>query len=251
MRTKLLLAFVSLVIGSSALAQTSNIGGSSARPKFQEVTIQSSATNFNPEKYCANGQGADLKCIGFRIGGGADFQINTLLDSGAAVGNPILQATRTAAGAQAVTIAGATSINLQSPSVLVNGSAILSGATGSATLTVVGCTTSPTISAPWARSGSLVIVSVAPVSCTSNSTAFRLTGLPAAILPTIGGGGIAVPGFTDNGTTVYPSPVMCYAVNNSSSAEIWCARNGNTAGFTGSGSKGIATGFNVVYSLNM
>lgn len=56
--------------------------------------------------------------------------------------------------------------------------------TGSFTATLVGCTTSPTGTAVWARNGNMVTVTLPGLNGTSNSTGLSITGLPTEIQPT-------------------------------------------------------------------
>jgi hypothetical protein len=52
---------------------------------------------------------------------------------------------------------------------------------GSYTGTLTGCTTAPTVTITWLKSGNLVTQSIPSQSCTSNATTFTITGGPAAI----------------------------------------------------------------------
>jgi len=56
---------------------------------------------------------------------------------------------------------------------------------GTVTLTLTGCTTSPTINFKWVKIGKVVTLSpaVGTISGTSNSTGKTLTGLPSSLFP--------------------------------------------------------------------
>lgn len=55
---------------------------------------------------------------------------------------------------------------------------------GTFTVTLTGCTTSPTVTASYVRNGKSVVISIPQNSATSNTTACTVTGLPAALQPT-------------------------------------------------------------------
>lgn len=61
------------------------------------------------------------------------------------------------------------------------GGCTLPTASYSGTLTVTGCTTSPTVAFSAQTIGTLAIITIDPVTCTSNATTFTMTGLPAAL----------------------------------------------------------------------
>ena len=55
--------------------------------------------------------------------------------------------------------------------------------TGSYTGTLTGCTTSPTGSVVYTKSGSVVVLAIPQINATSNSTAATITGAPALLQP--------------------------------------------------------------------
>lgn len=55
--------------------------------------------------------------------------------------------------------------------------------TGTFTATLTGCTTSPTGTVTYSRSGSVVTLAIPQINGTSNTTAATLTGLPASLYP--------------------------------------------------------------------
>lgn len=110
----------------------------------------------------------------------------------------------------------------------------------SGTLTLTGCTTSPTGAITAAINSGEVTAEIVPILGTSNTTAATLTGLPAAITPSANRNVIGVS--QDNSANV-PS--------------IWTVRsdgqivmfNGGSATFTGSGSKGVGIATTIHYRL--
>ena len=103
---------------------------------------------------------------------------------------------------------------------------------GSFTATLVGCTTSPTATVSYSVVGGLVTINIPTLQATSNSTSCSLTGLPVAIQPQ--SQIVNTPLFIqDNG--VYSIGQMQI---NPASGTITLQKNGVTAGWTASGSKG-------------
>jgi hypothetical protein len=114
--------------------------------------------------------------------------------------------------------------------------------TGSATLTLTGCTTSPTGNMTYSVSGDQVIALVPVITGTSNSTACTLTGIPAAIRPATTQF-IPVNIYTDNGVSIT-------GVGQISSAGVFTLFNGvNGAGFTAAGTKGIGFAIKISWKL--
>jgi hypothetical protein len=54
---------------------------------------------------------------------------------------------------------------------------------GTVTLTLTGCTTSPTVDATWVKTGMQVLLTIPALVAVSNTTACSLTGLPANLQP--------------------------------------------------------------------
>jgi hypothetical protein len=109
-------------------------------------------------------------------------------------------------------------------------SKIAQSTTGSYTGALTGCTTTPTGSVEWTRTGDIVTLQVPFLSATSNSTAATVTGMPAAIRPSAQRGCMATT--TDNGVTSW--------------GRIFVETDGTltlhfqgTATFTNSGSKAV------------
>jgi hypothetical protein len=72
------------------------------------------------------------------------------------------------------------------------------GETGSSTLTLTDCTTSPTGTATWLIQGRDVTIDVPDITATSNTTAATLTGLPPNLAPSVAR--LLVGGSVDSGT---------------------------------------------------
>ena len=118
--------------------------------------------------------------------------------------------------------------------------------TGTATVTLTGCTTSPTGTIFWNRIGPLVVCVVPAVTGTSNSTGCSLTGFPTSIQPTrnqnfsipISNGLINAGVAVANGGGEINGSVMTFYVGGSSS------------GFTNTAtSKGVQAAFTVAWML--
>lgn len=109
---------------------------------------------------------------------------------------------------------------------------------GSYTGTLTGCTTSPTCTVSYQRVGKLVMLSIPPVSGTSNATTMTLTGAPAAIRPaSLSSTGSVANIFNNSGT---PDDVP-YSANMNSSGVLEFNRGiSGPSGFTAGGTKGVS-----------
>lgn len=145
------------------------------------------------------------------------------------------------AGYPAVLIYDGTRFILVSPDV----------ASGTFTGTLTGCTTSPTASISYRRTGHMVTIYFPNnLVGTSNSTELTVTGLPSALAPA---GGVVRPisryiqnnSLSVGGDVIIPasSTTMTFAILTSLPGEP------NNSGFTSSGSKGILAGLSFHYSL--
>lgn len=119
--------------------------------------------------------------------------------------------------------------------------------TGTFTVTLTGCTTSPTATAVWARIGNLVILALPALTGTSNTTSMTMTGLPTEIqpsrdqlfpLPAIESGGAQV--------TTANSGVEVVA----SSGSLFFFVNSNFSGFGNTLVKGLNGSCTFAYLLN-
>jgi hypothetical protein len=103
--------------------------------------------------------------------------------------------------------------------------------TGSFTGTLTGCTTSPTGTSYWSRSGKGVTIFIPEIVGTSNATSATITGLPASLFPAR----IQyVASYTfDNGTATWEK----WTVNTAGTITLF--KSLSSTGFTASGTKGI------------
>lgn len=115
--------------------------------------------------------------------------------------------------------------------------------TGSFTATLTGCTTSPTTSVVWSRTGNVVVLNIQSVSATSNTTACTLTGLPAALQPARAHRCAAM--IIDTGTAA----MGLVDVHISGTITLFAGAALSATGFTNSGTKGTSV-FTIVYSLD-
>lgn len=116
--------------------------------------------------------------------------------------------------------------------------------TGTFTVTITGCTTSPTGTATWSRSGDNVVLSLPAVTATSNATSYTLTGLPAAITPATLTHNCSANTFADNSVT----GVSAYLQIAAGTGTITMFRLNSSTGWTAAGTKGMAL-TTVAYSL--
>lgn len=111
---------------------------------------------------------------------------------------------------------------------------------GTFTATATGMTTSPSATALYVKTGSVVTVQIPLISGTSNSTGFTLTGAPVAIRPS--GGRQCVCRIQDNGTYAFGIA----SIGADGVITILRDSAGNT--FTASGTKGVAD-CNITYMI--
>lgn len=149
-------------------------------------------------------------------------------------------------------------LRLTNPAVLVyNGTYFVlvseDAASGSFTGTLTGCTTSPTATINWYRTGNLVtLYFTSNLQATSNSTSMTVTGIPASLRPTTSVRAFCAPDFVDNGQ----SSIMPYALINSSGVatfiplfNFFSAATFDDASWTTSGTKGVAGGASLTYPI--
>jgi hypothetical protein len=101
----------------------------------------------------------------------------------------------------------------------------------SATLTATGMTTSPTGTLYYSKVGNLVTLTIPTISGTSNSTAMTLTGLPAALIPSVQQ--LCLIRTTDNGTR----SVGLIVFNTDGTVVLYASINASS--FTASGTKAV------------
>lgn len=100
------------------------------------------------------------------------------------------------------------------------------------TLTLVGCTTSPTISITPTISEGVATIHISAVTATSNSNACKLTGLSGLVTPSVDR--VVTCRYTDNGVDA-----LGLATINTSGELVLSNQAGSTTFFTGSGTKGF------------
>lgn len=130
-------------------------------------------------------------------------------------------------------------LRLTNPAVLVyNGTYFVlvseTSLSGSFTVTLTGCTTSPTGTAYYSRAGQTVTLLLPAVTGTSNATAMTFSGLPTALQASFSQY-VSLPIATDGG--VVATNVFAYIASASGSIEF--GRAGSTTGWTNSGTKGL------------
>jgi hypothetical protein len=115
---------------------------------------------------------------------------------------------------------------------------------GSFSGTLTGCTTSPSATIYWNRSGGLVCLTLnTALTATSNATSLTITGLPAALWPNKGSWE-QICSVRDNGTDTFGSVLV-----SNITGEIRFNTGAGGGLFTGSGTKGLAQGFTFTYAL--
>lgn len=118
---------------------------------------------------------------------------------------------------------------------------------GTFTATITGCTTAPTGTATWSKNGNQVTIFLPGITCTSNTTALTYTGLPAALEP-VTTQNINLSTLVNNTGIVSGWAQMA---NGSTSITFSVAAVGGfvAANWTNSGSKGLAGGATISYTL--
>jgi hypothetical protein len=117
---------------------------------------------------------------------------------------------------------------------------------GTFTLTVAsGCTTTPTSTATWMKVGSIVTMHTGSgLTCTSNAAGFSASGLPASLQPNSLITSVPLAVCTNN---TVASSGNCYVTFNPSTGTLTFGLNGNTGGWTSSGTKAVVGNF--TYSI--
>ncbi len=115
-------------------------------------------------------------------------------------------------------------------------------ATPTFTATLTGCTTAPTYSVKYVKTGLVVTIEVPEIAGTSNATTKTLTGMPASIQPSSTKQGLWCSAVVDNGGGAVPGAVRI------SGGIIHYFANSNTAAFTASGAF-AASQISITYTL--
>lgn len=123
--------------------------------------------------------------------------------------------------------------------------------TGNVTLTLTGCTTSPTTSARFYRAGKMVVINIPKQTCTSNTTSFSVTGLPASLTPNTSADTLyAIGPMQDNAAETETN----FASVNSSGTITFYKGGSAASNWTNIGTKGVGgtgtTGTAFTYSLD-
>jgi hypothetical protein len=118
-------------------------------------------------------------------------------------------------------------------------------ASGTFTVTLTGCTTSPTGTATWYRAGNIVTLLLPAISATSNTTSCTFTGLPAAIQPATLAQQLCRIAFADNTTTTSDVSASIAA----GSGTITFIKGLLSTTFTSSGTKGVSLASAITYLL--
>jgi len=105
--------------------------------------------------------------------------------------------------------------------------------TGTFTATGTGFTVNPTVTATWIRIGALKILYIPALAGTSNATSFTITGLPAAITPSVANQWVYPA--QDNGV-----PIGCYVFFTAASTTITLTMITASGLWTAAGAKSFA-----------
>lgn len=201
-------------LGSLGTTTTVLHGNAAGAPTFGAVSLTADVTGTLP---VANG--------------------GTGVTSSTGTGSVVLSASPTFTGTVSAATVAATAVTVGGNNVCQSTGTncpSFSGTTGSATGTVVGCTTSPTIAFNYEKVGNIVTVTFAgsAAACTSNDTSFTITSaVPASMQPA--SSRTCPVAIQDNGVSAFG----LLAFNNSSTVAV-----GNGPAFslwTNSGTKGL------------
>lgn len=118
--------------------------------------------------------------------------------------------------------------------------------TGTFTGTFTGFTSANTGTCTWTLTGNTVTLFMPASLAASNTTAFTMTGLPAAIQPATLTQSVALTGDTQNNST---SATGAAAVFSAASGTVTFHNTGGAANWTASGNKGWSVGASVTYSV--
>ena len=116
---------------------------------------------------------------------------------------------------------------------------------GSFTVTLTGCTTSPTATAYWSKQGNQITITLPTLTATSNATTLTLTGLPAVITPTRNQN-CAVAFLDDNSAATNGACQF----NTTSTINFYKGASTSGTSWTAAGTKGLAAPNTVTYMLN-
>jgi hypothetical protein len=175
---------------------------------------------------------------------GAEFQIVSGAGSGTAFFNAL--EVSTTAGVNGLIATGTT---LQWYGLAAGALVDISGDKSFFTGTLTGCTTSPTCTCVWWRSGGIVSLTLnvgGSVTGTSNATSFTMTGLPAELQPATQPANQPSNYFEDNGAATAGS-IQINAL--SGTILFYKGTSGAGTSWTASGTKGLIGQMTITYPL--
>jgi hypothetical protein len=217
----------------------------------------------------SNGDGGALTIQAGDASGAAHNGGNVLIESGAKAGSGVVGTITVktggssgAGGGQMVLTQGLVvgsptggdkgSGTVNAEALYVQGSAVVSQTTGNFTLTLAtGCTTTPTGTAYWTKTGNVVTLQWPTFSCTGNNTAGGIfSGVPSGIRPTGRGSSlsaVASVAVSDAGTFHGAVASVCPASGGCTAGQMLVSPVG--ALFSGAGTFNI-TGQTITYALD-
>jgi hypothetical protein len=117
--------------------------------------------------------------------------------------------------------------------------------TGVNTLTLTGCTTSPTATCTYIRRANSVTINIPNTTATSNTTAATLTGLLTRLSPVVAGTRMFVTPISNNSVVAMG---LIY-ISSAGSTTFTLASDGSGTGFTALGSKGTFQGSTLTWDI--
>jgi hypothetical protein len=115
-----------------------------------------------------------------------------------------------------------------------------SGKTGTYTATLTGCTTTPTGTVSWTKQGKRVLLNVPIITGASASTAATLTGMPAELRPS---------GTRNMWSMTVDNGVEKFSPLSIGTNGVMTMATGFSGTFTGSGTKGVSSGWTLTYDI--
>jgi len=215
-----LVALISIFFSTCAYPQS---GGFPSRPTFGKVNVTVPATASLLTLRESDG-GANAKSWSVNT---STTQLSLSLDTDAGV-NTTFPLIFTRSGTTA------TQIDLAATALKVN-TIDVTPSQGTFSLTLsTGCTTTPSVTATYQKVGQMVTMHIPFVTCTSNSSQFQFSGIPAAIRPSTATGAVAMANCLDNTTNANNCSIR---VNTSGTADMLF--NDQSASWTTSGTKAL------------
>lgn len=185
--------FAGLTLALTAGALAVDVGGLPSRPAFQQVTINQATTNGNSLILNAAGP-SNTTPLTFSLNGAPTAAIFPLGAAGVGCTSAVLGdfCIRTVGGAVRISVDSGASSN---PVAVIT--------TAVATGTIVGCTTTPSVTINYTRVGNLVVGHfVGSASCTSNSAGTSITTAIPVAMEAVSSQNVAMNDWVDNGVGV-------------------------------------------------